>query len=80
MSESYYIQCRMRKAKIPYGVSHRVEWIPEKFATKGRVLKLKTKGVWENGWEVIDTWDKVTKEEMNERSRYHLYQRKASDI
>jgi hypothetical protein len=80
MKVQYYVQCRLKKFIEPGRTAYRVGWIPEKFASKGRVLKLKIHEQWDNGWEVIDTWERVTKEDANERSQYYKTQRLASDI
>ena len=76
----YYYQCRLKKMVELGQLSHEVSWIPEKYAQKGRILKIKRNGRWDNGWEVINVWGKKSKEEIMERSRYHMYQRQASDI
>jgi hypothetical protein len=48
----YYKQCRLTK-KHENGYWQQVSWIPEQFAVKDKVLKLKdSDGVWENGWVV----------------------------
>jgi hypothetical protein len=44
----FYKQCRLQK-----GDSHQVSWIPEQFAVRGKILKLRDDaGIWDNGWEV----------------------------
>ena len=48
--EAYtYTQVEMVRGNI-----HQLSWIPSKFAVLGKVLKIKEKGVWEDGWQVID--------------------------
>jgi len=89
MSSKFFVQCRMRKFIVRENVKdyesnknfkYRVGWIPERFAQKGRVLKLKIDGKWDNGWKVIDTWQKRTKEEITERSQDYRHTRRFSDI
>ena len=44
----YYRQCVLEKENMTT-----VSWIPEKYAEKGKYLKLKNEnGEWENGWVV----------------------------
>lgn len=78
--QKYYCQCRLKKVLKLGEISHEVSWIPEKFAQKGRLLKIKRNGVWDNGWEVINVWDKKSRDEVMEMSRNYLHQREASDI
>lgn len=47
----YYRQCRLVKP-TPTGAFVQVSWIPDQFAEVGRVLKLRSDGVWDDGWEV----------------------------
>lgn len=50
--QTYYKQCRLQKP-TERGVMEQTSWIPEKFATEGKVLKLKDgDGNWEDGWIV----------------------------
>ena len=53
-----------------------VSWIPQKFAKKGKVLKLYEV----DGWKVVEVWDSMEEKEVVERSRDYRNQRKASDI
>ncbi len=54
----FYCQCQLVQ-----GVRHQTSWIPQKFAVKGRVLRLKNAdGEWENGWKV----ENVSKETRSE--------------
>lgn len=80
--EEYRVQCRLRKQKPTpeSGFSYQVTWLPEKFATVGRIVKLKKGEQWDDGWEVINVWQRLSAKEIRERSRYHLTQRRASDI
>jgi hypothetical protein len=57
-----------------------VSWIPEEKAEKGRMLRLKNHGKWEDGWEVIETWAKQKAELVEARERDHLKQRDVSDV
>lgn len=80
MSQKYYCQCNMRK-KIENGYKLNVAWIPEKFAQKGKVIKLKWEdGTWEEGWEVMFVGARQEAEKVEENERDYLKQRKASDI
>lgn len=44
----FYQQVKLRK-----GSREQVSWVPDTFAKKGKILKLKEGTTWENGWEVI---------------------------
>lgn len=78
--KDFYIQCRLRKPLGYGGFSYRVAWVPEKFAVEGKTLKLKIDGNWDNGWVVINSWQRMTREELNAYNRAHLIHRNNSDI
>jgi len=49
---TFYRQCYLEKPTTE-GTSCQMSWIPEKFAVKDKVLKLKDDdGNWDNGWIV----------------------------
>lgn len=49
MKKTYYKQCDLQKGNM-----FQTSWIPEKFATLNRVLKLRDgDGKWDDGWVVI---------------------------
>ncbi|MBP3953980.1 hypothetical protein J8F10_01525 [Gemmata sp. G18] len=47
----FYRQCRLVK-RVENGEWVQVSWIPEPYATAGRVVKLRENGVWDDGWVV----------------------------
>ena len=49
--EVFYRQCRLVK-RIDGGQLMRVSWLPEPYATVGRVVKLRDDGAWDDGWVV----------------------------
>lgn len=56
-------------------------WIPEKFAIKGKFLKIKKNDIWDDGWEVIGFSEAVmSAKEADEHSQLFKKARKASDI
>jgi hypothetical protein len=57
-----------------------VSWIPEKFAIKGKVLKLKLNDIFEDGWKVIFVGSRQEAEIVEENERDYLKQREVSDI
>jgi hypothetical protein len=57
-----------------------VAWIPEKFAIKGKVLKLKLNDIFEDGWEVIFVGSRQEAEIVEENERDYLKQREISDV
>jgi len=66
-----YCQCKMRK-----GSTEATSWIPEKFAKKGKYLKLKG----DNGWQVISVGTAAEEKSVLARERDFKKTRKASDI
>lgn len=76
----HHRQCEMRKPAKDGPVGIRVAWIPEKFAVKGKWLKLKINGQWEDHWQVTAVYARQETREVYDRSRDHLKQRKASDV
>jgi hypothetical protein len=58
-----------------------VSFIPERYAQKGRVLRLRgDDGTWTDGWQVVAVYARVEVKEAHERARDWTRQRKASDI
>jgi hypothetical protein len=58
-----YKQCRLRN-----GTRYMVSWLPEKFAKKGKVLRLHD----DDGWIVMDVWGTDTEENVKARERVHI--------
>lgn len=48
----FYRQCRLVK-RFDGGELVQVSWIPEPYATAGRVVKLREDGAWDDGWVVL---------------------------
>ena len=71
----FYRQCSLRK-KTKETSHTQVSWIPERYAIKGKFLKLKE----DNGWEVLSVGAKQPASVVNQRSRDWKKTRKASDI
>ena len=71
----FYVQCLLKKT-IPDGCRITTSWIPEKFAVKGKYVKLKG----DDGWEVYRIFSKVDKKTIEENERNHTKHRKATDI
>lgn len=57
-----------------------VSWIPEKFATIGKMLKLKDNGEWSDGWEVTAVGGRLEASVVNERSQEYKKHRHSTDI
>lgn len=76
-----YKQCFMRR-KTQTGHEDQVAWIPEEFAEKGRVLKIRDRGTeWEDGWKVITTADvSIDSEQAMLMSSEHKKHRDVTDI
>lgn len=56
MADTYYKQCELVK-KVGPSTLTQVSWIPEKFAIKGKVLKLKEGQNWDDHWIVCSVSD-----------------------
>lgn len=56
-----YTQCRLKRPKkdedgTVISTTISTAWIPQKFAKKGKHLKMKIDGSWQYGWYVADTF------------------------
>ena len=72
-----YYQCKLMRPHIMYGELLTTSWLPEKYAKKGTIVKLKDV----DGWEVMDVGSLgMEEEQVRERSQDHKNTRKASDI
>jgi hypothetical protein len=74
-----YCQCKLTK-----GPFRTTSWIPQKYAKKGKYVKLKREDAtgirkWDNGWLVVEVGSKMKEEEVMVRSQDYKHQRKASD-
>lgn len=76
MAETYYRQCSLKRISGHIDMA----WIPEKFAVKGKYLKIKRGENWENGWQVTNVYDRQSEAHLLEHERDHLRQRVASDV
>ncbi len=73
----YHRQCLLLRERKAYKTS----WIPEKFAVKGKVLRLKDdKGNWEDGWEVVLVYGRMDSKTVNSRSQEYKKHRYITDI
>ena len=57
-----HVQCLLRK-----GETKQVAWIPEKFAKRGKVVRLRD----EDGWRVVETYTSKPPEFVREHERDH---------
>ena len=57
-----------------------VSWIPEKFATIGRIVDLKENAGWAKGWKIASVGGKMLFSEINKRRNDYKTQRQGSDI
>lgn len=76
MPEIFYRQCSLRRVSGHLDTA----WIPEKYAVKGKYLRIKRGEKWENGWQVIEVYSRDTEAHLLEHERDHLRQRVASDV
>lgn len=71
----------MRQCTLNRGRAQTVSWIPEKFATVGKVLALKDRaGEWTDGWEVAAVGGRLEASVVNERSQEYKKHRNSTDI
>lgn len=70
-----YNQCCLRKGNIT-----QISFIPKKFATAGKVVKLKTDGVWDDGWVVESVGTEVDEAVLNALRSAGKHHRDVSDI
>lgn len=66
--DSFHRQCELRQGNVI-----QVSWIPEKFAKKGKKVRLKD----EDGiWEVTAVWARKGSKQVHEDSHHHVSHRK----
>lgn len=58
----------------------KVTWLPEIWAVKGKILKLKENGEWTDGWEVVAVHGRMEDSKLREMQRQQKNHRKHSDI
>lgn len=72
----YYRQCIVQY-QMEHSSVNMTTWLPEKYAKRGKYLKLKGR----DGWMVIEVGShRYTEEEAVDRAQDHKRTRKASDI
>jgi len=79
---NYYVQCALFLRGDGTDGTALISWIPEKYAVKGKPLKLKNRrtGEWVDGWVVQECWGKEKAALVESRERSYLHQREMSDI
>jgi len=72
-----HVQCELTR-----GGSRAVTWLPEAFATVGRVLTLRhpVTGTWQRGWRVVATWTVRPTESVLRDARTHAHYRSDKNI
>ncbi len=76
MGEVMYQQCKLRRSGVLM-----ISWIPEQYAKKDKILKIKSGDGWQNGWKVAEVFEKKnTESTVMSLSRSYLHQREVSDI
>lgn len=71
--ETFYRQCNLVKFEGE-STYNQTSWIPEKFAVKGKTLKLKSGQVWDDGWKVMFVSDTRMAERCLPDSHYAIKQ------
>lgn len=72
-------QCILRK-KTEKGTSAQLAWIPEEFAVSGKVVKIKERDIWDDGWVVADVFQKMEDKEQSKLERVWKKHREVTDI
>ena len=67
----YYRQCKLQKHD-----QFKTAFIPEQFAKKGKVIKIK----YDDGWRITEIGIRLSEEVVVERSQDYKFQREASDV
>ncbi len=66
-----------RHCKLTKGQTSEIAWIPERFAIKGKFIKV----LGEDGWQVVEVGkSRIEGSYLMEHERNYLTQRRASDI
>lgn len=76
---NFYVQCDLEKQMEGYVVTD-TAWIPEKFATINRNIKIKIDNEWSLNWKVVKMYGKEEEEKVEKGERDYLKQRKVSDV
>ena len=72
----FYVQCELQK-----GNKLLVTWIPEKFAKLKNIVRVKDENdQWEDGWEVKQTYGKITEQQAFAQRDLYKQHRKGTDI
>lgn len=72
MAKDYMVQqCKLRRKNTT-----KVVWIPQKYAVKGKFLRLKEV----DGWEVMETFSRFSSSYQSERSTDYRHTRNFSDV
>lgn len=75
----FYSQCILEK-KLPNSRLEQVAYIPAKFAVVNKVLRLKEKDTWDDGWVVKSIGPLEPAEKVEHDSRNYLRIRQAIDM
>jgi len=70
-----------RQCKLQRGCVNCTCWVPSQFAVKGKVLKIKNEGKWEDGWTVEEAYKgEISDETARAIGSQHRTHRKHTDI
>lgn len=79
MKQLFYVQCELTHLDHK---SVEISWIPEKYAVKGRIIKIfdRVKNEWSDNWQVTELYDKLPASVVESFERDYLKQREQSDV
>jgi hypothetical protein len=77
-SKDIFVQCKLKSLSGYYLHS----WVPVKLAKTGKRVRIQIDKKWEDGWEIIETYDtfKVEGEELRVLESEYRSHRKRTDI
>jgi hypothetical protein len=78
MGKDKYRQCKLHK-NVDGNISEMVTFLPEKFASIGKVVKLKSEdGVWVDGWVVVSA-GKLTEDTPDSKKAIRNHRKNTGD-
>jgi len=80
--ELLFVQCELKRRHEDLD-AYIIIWIPEKYAIKDKILKIKNENKeWVDGWKVIHVYNEIkkTEKEANIDAEAWKHQRECSDI
>lgn len=74
MKNKEYVQCTLGKENLI-----RTSWIPKEFAVPGKILKLKDKDKWDDGWQVMQAGSTTYLEDLDINRSIREHKKRTGD-